>query len=309
MSPARVGRTSGPCRAPAGSKVELVFDPFDLTVRHHGRPAGKATPFKIGQYVHPKAAADTPPSPVTHRGRLPAAAGGPADPCPGRTAPLRPTRRSDSPDRTDGVDRPDHAPARPLFGPDHSPASLDRCHPCRSEEASMCAPAGYPARASGSAPRTNDIDTDERHRHRRTKARPSRSEEGHPTNRPPAVDKRCPTADPDFGLVTALVGWYGSMAGRQTATATGASTKLQTRPAVGKSVGALRPDRPSDLDPVSSAQWFRRRTTAGHTLASPSMTTPAFSGLRSAVRHAGPGLADHVTDGHPSLAGGDLRPW
>ena len=59
MSPARVGRTSGPCRAPAGSKVELVFDPFDLTVRHHGRPAGKATPFKIGQYVHPKAAADT----------------------------------------------------------------------------------------------------------------------------------------------------------------------------------------------------------------------------------------------------------
>ena len=48
----------------AGSKVELVFDPFDLTditVRHHGRPAGKATPFKIGRHVHPKAAADTPP--------------------------------------------------------------------------------------------------------------------------------------------------------------------------------------------------------------------------------------------------------
>jgi putative transposase len=54
----------------AGSKVELVFDPFDLTditVRHHGRPAGKATPFKIGRHVHPKAAADTPP-PATPTG-------------------------------------------------------------------------------------------------------------------------------------------------------------------------------------------------------------------------------------------------
>jgi type II secretory pathway predicted ATPase ExeA len=54
----------------AGSKVELVFDPFDLTdiaVRHHGRPAGKATPFKIGRHVHPKAAADPPP-PVTPSG-------------------------------------------------------------------------------------------------------------------------------------------------------------------------------------------------------------------------------------------------
>ena len=54
----------------AGSKVELVFDPFDLTditVRHHGRPAGKATPFKIGRHVHPKAAADIPP-PATPTG-------------------------------------------------------------------------------------------------------------------------------------------------------------------------------------------------------------------------------------------------
>ena len=48
----------------AGSKVELVFDPFDLTdidVRHHGRPAGKAVPFRISKHVHPKAHADTPP--------------------------------------------------------------------------------------------------------------------------------------------------------------------------------------------------------------------------------------------------------
>jgi putative transposase len=51
----------------AGSKVELVFDPFDLTdidVRHHGRPVGKAVPFRIGRHVHPKAVADAPPPPV-----------------------------------------------------------------------------------------------------------------------------------------------------------------------------------------------------------------------------------------------------
>ncbi len=48
----------------AGSKVELVFDPFDLSdidVRHHGRPVGKAVPFRIGRHVHPKAHADAPP--------------------------------------------------------------------------------------------------------------------------------------------------------------------------------------------------------------------------------------------------------
>jgi putative transposase len=47
----------------AGAKVELVFDPFDLTdidVRHHARPAGKAVPFRIGKHVHPKAHADAP---------------------------------------------------------------------------------------------------------------------------------------------------------------------------------------------------------------------------------------------------------
>ncbi len=49
----------------AGSKVELVFDPFDLAdidVRHHGRPVGKAVPFRIGKHVHPKAVADAPPA-------------------------------------------------------------------------------------------------------------------------------------------------------------------------------------------------------------------------------------------------------
>lgn len=49
----------------AGAKVELVFDPFDLSdidVRHNGRPVGKAVPFKIGTHVHPKAATDAPPA-------------------------------------------------------------------------------------------------------------------------------------------------------------------------------------------------------------------------------------------------------
>jgi putative transposase len=48
----------------AGSKVELVFDPFDLSdidVHHHGRRVGKAVPFRIGKHVHPKAHADAPP--------------------------------------------------------------------------------------------------------------------------------------------------------------------------------------------------------------------------------------------------------
>jgi putative transposase len=51
----------------AGSKVELVFDPFDLSdidVRHHGRPVGKAVPFRIGRHVHPKAVPDDPPPPA-----------------------------------------------------------------------------------------------------------------------------------------------------------------------------------------------------------------------------------------------------
>ena len=48
----------------AGAKVELVFDPFDLSdidVRHHGRGVGKAVPFRIGRHVHPKAHTDAPP--------------------------------------------------------------------------------------------------------------------------------------------------------------------------------------------------------------------------------------------------------
>ena len=51
----------------AGARVELVFDPFDLSdieVRHHARPAGKAVPLQIGRHVHPKAHPDAPPPAV-----------------------------------------------------------------------------------------------------------------------------------------------------------------------------------------------------------------------------------------------------
>jgi putative transposase len=47
----------------AGRKVELVFDPFDLTgieVRHGGKSFGPAAPFSIGRHAHPKAKPEQP---------------------------------------------------------------------------------------------------------------------------------------------------------------------------------------------------------------------------------------------------------
>jgi putative transposase len=49
-----------------GRKVELVFDPFDLTqieVRAGGVPMGMAIPHHIGRHSHPKARPETPPAP------------------------------------------------------------------------------------------------------------------------------------------------------------------------------------------------------------------------------------------------------
>jgi putative transposase len=49
-----------------GRKVELAFDPFDLTtieVRYHGKPMGLAIPHRIGRHAHPKARPETPPAP------------------------------------------------------------------------------------------------------------------------------------------------------------------------------------------------------------------------------------------------------
>jgi putative transposase len=47
-----------------GRKVELIFDPFDLTrieVRYRHRPMGLAVPLQIGRYTHPQAKKEIPP--------------------------------------------------------------------------------------------------------------------------------------------------------------------------------------------------------------------------------------------------------
>jgi putative transposase len=55
----------------AGCKVELVFDPFDLSflrVRHEGKDAGTAQPFQVTRHAHPKARPEVPaaqPVPAT----------------------------------------------------------------------------------------------------------------------------------------------------------------------------------------------------------------------------------------------------
>jgi putative transposase len=57
------GNTYSVDQALAGRKIELVFDPFDLTaieVRHRGQPAGPAVPFSIGRHAHPKARPEQP---------------------------------------------------------------------------------------------------------------------------------------------------------------------------------------------------------------------------------------------------------
>ena len=54
-----------------GRKVELVFDPFDmtqLTVCWAGRKVGSAVPQVIGRHAHPKAPPDEDPEPVTWTG-------------------------------------------------------------------------------------------------------------------------------------------------------------------------------------------------------------------------------------------------
>jgi putative transposase len=54
-----------------GRRVELVFDPFDLTrieVRLRGTPAGVAVPHRIGRHAHVKARPETPPDPPTPTG-------------------------------------------------------------------------------------------------------------------------------------------------------------------------------------------------------------------------------------------------
>jgi putative transposase len=54
-----------------GRRVELIFDPFDLTtvqVRLRGVPAGTAIPHRIGRHSHVKARPETPPQPPAPTG-------------------------------------------------------------------------------------------------------------------------------------------------------------------------------------------------------------------------------------------------
>jgi putative transposase len=50
-----------------GRRVELVFNPFDLTdieVRFGGRPMGRAVPHKVARHTHPQARAEAAPAPA-----------------------------------------------------------------------------------------------------------------------------------------------------------------------------------------------------------------------------------------------------
>ena len=50
-----------------GRKVQLIFDPFDLTrieVRYQHRPMGVAVPLQIGRHTHPQAERERPPPPT-----------------------------------------------------------------------------------------------------------------------------------------------------------------------------------------------------------------------------------------------------
>jgi putative transposase len=50
-----------------GRRVELVFDPFDLTaveVRFEGRSMGAGVPHVVGRHTHPMVKAGTPPPPA-----------------------------------------------------------------------------------------------------------------------------------------------------------------------------------------------------------------------------------------------------
>lgn len=55
----------------AGMRIELVFDPFDLTdieVRALGKTLGKAVPHHVGRHAHPKASPETPAEPAPPTG-------------------------------------------------------------------------------------------------------------------------------------------------------------------------------------------------------------------------------------------------
>jgi putative transposase len=61
-------------KALAGRRVEILFDPWDLTVlriRYRGRDYGTAVPLAIGRHAHPKTARHDPPAPPAPAGGTP----------------------------------------------------------------------------------------------------------------------------------------------------------------------------------------------------------------------------------------------
>ena len=76
-----------------------------------------------------------------------------------------------------------------------------------------------------------------------------------------------------------------------------------------QSVGALRPDRPSDLSPLHLRSGDADEPPQGAPGIPRDGAPQVQRGIQSEVRHAGRGPTDHITDGLSNLAGGDLRPW
>ena len=115
---------SGPGRVPRSSWSSTRSTSTDIDVRHHGRPVGKAVPFRIGKHVHPQGPRRRPTPAGTDRDRLPAPGRRPAHPRSGPAAAVRapvepnpagqhclgPARRSASRHRWAGLR---HRPARP----------------------------------------------------------------------------------------------------------------------------------------------------------------------------------------------------
>ena len=100
-----------------GRRVELVFDPFDLTriqVRLRGVPAGTAIPHRIGRHAHLKARPETPPEPPTPTGIDYA-----------RLHRRRPPRPARPPAAASTTPHSPAAPARPSHHSNELPGQLD----------------------------------------------------------------------------------------------------------------------------------------------------------------------------------------
>ena len=94
----------------AGRKVELIFDPFDLTrieVRYEHRAFGLAVPVRIARHTHPKTRGEIDPAAARRPGLITSACSPPSvtlsSPAAGSTTPASPTTAtSDNNQQEDG---------------------------------------------------------------------------------------------------------------------------------------------------------------------------------------------------------------